>query len=327
MIVDPQHVLQPLEAAEPAIRATGEHASTEALEHALRSAAAALDESLRRLLHADAGAPEDLRRAARSPEALPFDRLLDRLRERGLISLELAGLAHSLRRAVSRAEREVARPEDAALARRAVDRLRDEVAAVEAEAAAALPGRAARASHPAPTVHPVPPPRRGRRRLAAAVIAVAVLLAASAVTVVLLLRGPDVGEPLAAFRAGRLDEAESGFRQVVEEQPDNVTARLYLARIHRMRGNVAAASTELRAAVRAAPADADVRRELGYLFLDLDRPGPAVEQLERAVELEPEEPMNWIGLVRALRVADDPRAERVLRRAPAEVRALLAETE
>jgi hypothetical protein len=43
----------------------------------------------------------------------------------------------------------------------------------------------------------------------------------------------------------------------------------------------------LRAALRRAPEDTGVLRELGHLFIDLERPGSAAEQFRRAVEVEP----------------------------------------
>jgi Tfp pilus assembly protein PilF len=63
--------------------------------------------------------------------------------------------------------------------------------------------------------------------------------------------------------------------------------------------------------------DADVRRELGYLFLDLDSPEPAARQFQRAVEIDPDESLNWMLLVEALRRSGDAdAAAEWLRRAP-----------
>jgi thioredoxin-like negative regulator of GroEL len=57
--------------------------------------------------------------------------------------------------------------------------------------------------------------------------------------------------------------------------------------------------------------------------MDLGRPTAAAQQFDRARELAPENALNWIGLIRALRAAGDPQAEVWLERSPAEVRAAL----
>jgi tetratricopeptide (TPR) repeat protein len=133
------------------------------------------------------------------------------------------------------------------------------------------------------------------------------------------LRPPTVSDGVRAFAEGRVVEAERIFARAAESGT-NVTALLYLGRIRRLDGRYDEAATALRAASAEAPDDGDVRRELGYLFLDLGRPGPAIEQFKRAQEIEPEEPLAWIGLIRALREAGDAEADEVLRRAPESVR-------
>jgi predicted Zn-dependent protease len=153
-----------------------------------------------------------------------------------------------------------------------------------------------------------------------------VALLALAAAAFFLLGAPrrQVARGAEAFAAGRLHEAEQHFADVLQRTPDHVTARLYLARIHRRRREFAEAAEQLRAAVRTAPGDPHLRRELGYLFLDLDQPQAAVEQYRRALDAAPEDPRSWIGWIRALRMAGDPLADEVLRRAPAEVQAALA---
>jgi cytochrome c-type biogenesis protein CcmH/NrfG len=66
-----------------------------------------------------------------------------------------------------------------------------------------------------------------------------------------------------------------------------------------------------------------VRRELGHLLLSLNRAPAAAEQYRMAVELDPEEPLNWVGLVQALQHAGDASAEEWLRRAPAAAQAMI----
>jgi len=59
---------------------------------------------------------------------------------------------------------------------------------------------------------------------------------------------------------------------------------------------------------------ADVLREVGHLFMALGRPVPAAARYERAVQLQPDEKMNWLGLIRALRAAGDPRVDQLVTR-------------
>ncbi|HSH44597.1 MAG TPA: tetratricopeptide repeat protein, partial [Longimicrobiales bacterium] len=169
----------------------------------------------------------------------------------------------------------------------------------------------------------VPPERRGRWMALIAVALAAVFLLALAWV---LVRGAnaDYDDAVAAFRAGRLDSAAVAFEGLVRDQPENVTALLYLGRIHRRQGNPEDAAEVLRRAAGLDSRDPDVRRELGHLFMDLQRPEAAVAQYERALEQDPDELRNWAGLIRAMRASGDPRAEALLSEAPADVQALLA---
>jgi len=171
---------------------------------------------------------------------------------------------------------------------------------------------------------PVPPPRRGRGLL----VGVAVAVAALVLVFLIIGRLADgtadaMDAAVAAFRAGRLAEAEAGFRTVLERDPENVSALLYLARIHRRENRFDAAADRLREAAALAPEDADVRRELGHLFIQLGRTEEGIRQYRRAVELAPEQAANWLALIRALRAIDSPEADEWLRRAPPEVQAAL----
>src|SRR5690606_41030729 len=50
---------------------------------------------------------------------------------------------------------------------------------------------------------------------------------------------------IAAFAAGRLDEAETTFQDVLEDAPEDVTVLLYLGRINRRQGDQDRKSTRL----------------------------------------------------------------------------------
>ncbi len=325
-MIDPVRVLAPLDEVEDAIHKLTVYGDRTELARALESVWEALQRSLRLLLRADPEAPGELRLSAFSPEELPLERVLEVLRSRGLISIELAGLLHQTEQAARRAGTGDVRAEDGDAADRAVDRLRAEVRAradrpVQDAAHNVVEGHDLDAEE----VHAVPARLRGRGRSRTLLVAgvVVALLAAAALIAYFATRGSTLDDAVAAFRQGRLGVAEAGFRQAVHDDPGNVVALLFLARIYRREGRYADARDALRLAVQHAPQDPDVRRELGYLFMALKRPDFASEQFQQAVQMQPDEKLNWIGLVRALRAAGDPRADEMLHRAPPEAQAIL----
>jgi tetratricopeptide (TPR) repeat protein len=308
--------LRPLTEVMDQIRRLDDYASEEELAAAVRAVADAVERSLRARLRADPTAPDDHRLGALAADALSLDEVVQSLRARDLIALETAGTVHELVAAADRAERGAARPADADLARTAVDRLRTEF------------GQGPAPGEPVPVEETPPGPpsvvERGGRwmRWVAALFAAFAVVAAAWV----LTRGgaQEYDAALVAFRAGRLDSAAAGFERVLEDRPGHVTSMLYLARSYRRLDRPGEAAGVLREAVERAPDDPGVRRELGHLFMDLGRPITAIAQYERALEHEPEEPLNWAALIRAFRATGDPRAEQLLRDAPAEVQATLS---
>lgn len=324
-MMDPDRVLEPLGEVEDAIRRLHVYETPAELDAAVRATVQGVERVLRRMLRADVDAPDEERVAALSPADLPVDRVVASLRGRERISLEVAGTATALFRAV---ERGAVRAADADRAIEVVARLREEVEALAAGGAArgrggVEPAAVPEAPAPEATV-PARSPLLSRRWLFTG-IAVTVSLAILAGLILVLARSLDreMDQGIAAFRAGRLDEAAGRFEAVVEDAPDNVTARLYLARIYRRRGDTRAAAEQLQAAVRIAPQDADVRRELGHLLLSLGRVSAAADQYRRALEIEPDDTPSWIGLIRALRAQGDPAAETLLQQATPEARAIL----
>lgn len=320
--MDPVRVLEPVRALR---RATLErYEGPKELAAAVRAAAAAVDRSLRMMLRADTGAPDELRMAALSPSELSLDRVLAVLRERERISLELAGRVHELRQAEERAAAGSAAAADADLALRVLDKLEEDVHAVLDQPVRDAAHHAVEEGPLEPT-RPVPPARKAGGRgigLLLGVLALAALVVA--VLVVLLGRGPDMGDAIAAFERGERVQASVLFQRVLEDEPRNETALLYLARIERRAGRHAEAAEYLQRAAAEAPEDPDVRRELGHLFMELGRPASAADQYQRAVELDPDGTIGWIGLVRALRAAGDTTgAAAALRRAPEEARSVL----
>ncbi|HUF50679.1 MAG TPA: tetratricopeptide repeat protein [Longimicrobiales bacterium] len=329
-MIETDRVLRPLREAEQAIDRLDTYESPAVLTEALRATWHAVDRSLRTLLRSDASAPDSIRMTAMSPEQMPADAVLQELRRRDLVSLELAGRVHELRQALARAEAGAARATDADNARDLVRCVNEDVhssarramhaqeSAVHAEVTTSPTGQGAAAGRASSTAG------SGRgERVRPLVLAAAAALVLIAATVAVFLAGGDTAmdRGIAAFEADRHDEAEPHFRAALEQDADNITARLYLARILRTGERYEEAADVLRDAAARAPDDAAVRRELGYLFLDLNSPRPAAEQFRRAVEIDAADRLNWLGLVDALnRTGDSAAAAEWLSRAPAAAR-------
>lgn len=333
--------LRPILEAADDIRRLEEYDGPDELNAAIRATTAALERSLRLQLRADASAPESERLGALSDSAIPVDEVVRSLRARDTISIETAGTIHEALAAGRRAEDGDARASDADVVRAAVTRVREDLGVADTPPVAggsdaggpAGEDAGAGVGEGAESGNPTPPEAAAARTpdtsadtgrwmaWIAAAVAVAFVLGAAWVT----LRGgsADFDEAVQLFRADRLDTAAVAFEQVLERRPQDVTAMLYLGRTYRRLGQVPDAAQVLRRAVEEDGEDADVRRELGHLFMDLDRPRSAISQYERALEYDPEEPLNWAALIRALQAQGDPRAEQLLRDAPPEIQAAL----
>lgn len=321
-MVETNRVLQPLKDAENAIAKLGEYETSTELAAAVQDTWNAVERSLRLLLRTDAAAPDELRLNAFSPTELPFDRLVPALRQRDLISLQLAGRVHELQQAAERARTGGARASDADQARAVVEQLRAEVQGGETGAVREVVRQAVesgRVEEPARLV-PLPDDRRSIRR----VLVLPIILIILAIMFVWgVTRSSPMDEAVTAFRSNRLAQAEEQFRTIAEKDEDNVDARLYLARIYRRTDRPNEAARMLREAAALAPNDDDVERELGWFFLDRNQPQAAAAHFRKAQELDPDEDANLIGLITSLRQLGDPEADRLLAQAPAEVRARL----
>lgn len=325
-MIEADRILEPVAPDAAPIRGLREYTNSATLADALRGTLGAIEQSLRLLLRSDRGAGEQDRMRAMSPQELPFEQLVERLRARDRISIQLAGTLHELRRRVESSGPALAPgPPDADRALELIARLRREVQEQQD-----APVR--EAAHHAVVAHPIEQPKTKAVRPAATARPAPNLAGVGASILALLLalflvwRGLDdpFEEGIEAFREGELTEAVRHFRAAVEDDEENPTPRLYLGRVYRRLGRHEEAGDQLRRAATLAPRDADIRRELGYLFLDLGSYAAAIRQFEQAVELEPEGEASWIGLVRAMRLGNDPRSESTLARAPANARALLA---
>jgi tetratricopeptide (TPR) repeat protein len=314
-----------LKEEEGAIGRLATYTSPAELADAVVAVRDAVDRSLRLLLRNDPGAPDELRLKALSAKDLPHHELLPALRRRELISLALAGSIHGLEQAADRAVADAAEATDADAARRVVEALRREVGASSKDPAPpAFVVKQPVLDAAARPVHEVPPARQGRPYGRLVAVGVVALLVVVAILFVVRNGGPSAtAQGVTAFATGDYVVAESHFQSAVRADSGDVTALLYLGRIYRRDARFREAAAVLGSAADRAPDDADVRRELGNLFMDLERPTAAAQQFDRARELAPANALNWIGLIRALRAAGDPQAEVWLERAPPEVRAAL----
>jgi tetratricopeptide (TPR) repeat protein len=335
-MIETDRVLRPLREAEPAIGQLDTYESPAALTEALRATWHAVDRTLRTLLRSDATAPDSIRLTAMSPGQMSADSVMTELRRRDLVSLHLAGRVHELRHAVERAEQGSVRAADADHALETVRALTEEVHGaarratnVAAEPAPAESTRDARVE-PRAAGAKEDAQRSGQRwsreeaRPVVLIAVMVVLVTAAALAVFLFSDGSELERGIAAFSDGRAQAAEQHFRAALEQDDGDNTARLYLARMLRRDSRHEEAGALLREAVARDSADAAIRREFGYLFLDLERPDFATGQFRRAVELDPADAVNWAALVQSLRQSGDSAgASEWLRRAPAEAREMV----
>jgi tetratricopeptide (TPR) repeat protein len=325
-MIELDRVLRPLGEAADAIDRLETYESPAELTEALRATWHAVEITLRTLLRSDASAPDSIRMTALSPEQMSTDDVMLELRRRDLVSLELGGRVHELRQAVVRADAGAPLAADADNARDVVRRVTEDVHSRARRAKHAHESATAVATAPAaPAVGSTPRTEEavssgfGERVRPLVLIAVAfIVLIASGIAVFMAGGESPLELGIAAFEQDQHDDAEQHFRAALEQDADDVTARLYLARILRAGDQREEAALVLREAVALAPDDPAVRRELGYLFLDLNSPVPAVGQFRRAVEIDAADRLNWLGLVESLyRSGDSTAAAEWLSRAPA----------
>lgn len=319
--MDTTKVIRPLDEAGASIDKLEHYTSTAELTAALQATWQAVDRTLRNLVRADPGAPDEMRLGALSATDLPHDRLIPALRQRNLISLPLAGMIHELELAQRRAAEGGVRASDGDHAAEVVEQLRTEIGGIQDRPVMQAAHSTVESGVLEQPAHAVPASRTRHRALRL----LPFLAAFVAIAVALLLvfgGGSDLEKGVAAFQGEQWQTAETHLLKAAEDG-DNVAAQLYLARVYRSTKQFDRAAAVLRTAVAAHADDDDLQRELGKLFLDLKRPDQAVERLKRARDLDRADQANWIWLVRAMRLAADPEAEQVLQEAPDEVRAAL----
>jgi len=111
-----------------------------------------------------------------------------------------------------------------------------------------------------------------------------------------------------ALKAGRLDEAETAFRRVLQQGGNRAYVHNNLAITYQQQGKHAEAVAECREAIRLDPAYAPPRVVLGGSLLALGRVAEATTELERGVKRLPKERAGREQLARAYTRGGQPAA-------------------
>jgi predicted O-linked N-acetylglucosamine transferase (SPINDLY family) len=96
-----------------------------------------------------------------------------------------------------------------------------------------------------------------------------------------------LNQAVALHQAGRLDEAESLYRQIAQQAPGHFDATHLLGVIALQRGDLATAETLIGQALATRPRDAAALNNLGTVLLRARRLDEAREQFERATKAQP----------------------------------------
>jgi predicted O-linked N-acetylglucosamine transferase (SPINDLY family) len=98
---------------------------------------------------------------------------------------------------------------------------------------------------------------------------------------------PQLNQAIALHQAGRLDEAEALYRQIVQQVPGHFDATHLLGAIALQRGDLAQAEALITQALASKPKDGPALSNLGTALLRAGRLEEARVQLERAVKAQP----------------------------------------
>lgn len=110
---------------------------------------------------------------------------------------------------------------------------------------------------------------------------------------------------MAAHRNGRLAEAEAGYREVLERDPDHPHVSNNLAILLKVTRRFAEAEGHYRQAMARSPEDANVPSNLASLLVEMERNGDAIAVLHRALALQPGHSGALFNLGNCLRAAND----------------------
>jgi tetratricopeptide (TPR) repeat protein len=110
---------------------------------------------------------------------------------------------------------------------------------------------------------------------------------------------------VAAEKAGRLDEAEKDFQQVLRGGANLAIVHNNLGTVYQQRGDHARAIAQFRAAIRLQPDYLAPHILLGASLLATNKVPEAVRELERAMTLGPREPLVRVELAKAYERANN----------------------
>jgi thioredoxin-like negative regulator of GroEL len=119
-----------------------------------------------------------------------------------------------------------------------------------------------------------------------------------------------------ATSAGRLDESEALFKQILDAAPDLAAARYNLGYVYSRKKNWPAAEAEFRRVIELQPERSDTYSALAAVYEATGRTGEAVELLSAASpRFERDAAFQFAAGVAFLNAGDTPRAEAALRKA------------
>ena len=113
-----------------------------------------------------------------------------------------------------------------------------------------------------------------------------------------------------ALRAGRIDEAERGFRALADKHPELGGAHANLGLIYRQQGKLVEAVAAMEKAVNASPNQPVFRNQLGITYRHAGQFTKAKDAYERAISLDPNyaAPHLNLGILNDLYLRDNQRA-------------------
>lgn len=113
-----------------------------------------------------------------------------------------------------------------------------------------------------------------------------------------------------ALRAGRIDDAERGFRALAGKHPELGGAQANLGLIYRQQGKLPEAVAAMEAAVKASPRQPVFHNQLGITYRQAGQFTKAKDAYERAISLDPNyaAPHLNLGILNDLYLRDNQRA-------------------